>query len=102
MSVLAKILPDNPVLTKEMRVRMRGARAYWILLGYLGFLSAVLLFTYSSWQSSVITSGSGGSEAADTAKNIYTTLLICQAFLVLFITPAITSGSITIEKEQQT
>ena len=45
MSLIAKLFPENPVLTKEMRVRMRGARAYWILLGYLGFLTTVLLFT---------------------------------------------------------
>src|SRR5204862_6416087 len=35
-------------------------------------------------------------------NQIFMILLICQIFLVLFITPAITSGSITIEKEQQT
>ncbi len=102
MSVIGRIFPENPVLTKEMRVRMRGARAYWILLGYLGFLTVVLLFTYSSWQANVISSGSGASDSSETGKNIFNILLVCQAFLVLFITPAITSGSITIEKEQQT
>jgi ABC-type transport system involved in multi-copper enzyme maturation permease subunit len=102
MSVISRLLPENPVLTKEMRVRMRGARAYWILLGYLGFLTAVLLFTYQGWEHEVAMTGTGASESAETGKNIYNVLLICQAFLVLFITPAITSGSITIEKEQQT
>src|SRR5450432_1358609 len=102
MSVLTRLLPENPVLTKEMRVRMRGARAYWILLGYLGFLTAVLLFTYANWQHDVAATGTGASDSSETGKNIYLILLICQTFLVLFITPAITSGSITIEKEQQT
>src|ERR1051326_6774360 len=102
MSVMSRLFPENPVLTKEMRVRMRGARAYWILLGYLGFLTTVLLWTYWTWRHDVDVTGTGASESSDTGKNIYNILLICQAFLVLFITPAITSGSITIEKEQQT
>lgn len=102
MSVLTRLFPENPVLIKELRVRMRGARAYWILLGYLGFLSIILLFTYYNWQSDVSVTKAGASDASRMGVQIYMTLLICQSFLVLFITPAITSGSITIEKEQQT
>ena len=102
MSLLAKLFPENPVLTKELRVRMRGARAYWILLGYLVFLAVVLLFTYSTFTSEVLASGAGGSNSGQVGVNLYRYLLVCQIFLVLFITPAITSGSITIEKEQQT
>ena len=46
MTALIRFIPDNPVLTKELRVRMRGARAYWILLGYLGFLAVLVLLRY--------------------------------------------------------
>ena len=103
MGLLAKIFPENPVLTKELRVRMRGARAYWILFGYLLFLAVVLLFTYSSFQGGVSSnSGVGGSNSAQVGLTLFRTLWVCQIFLVLFITPAITSGAITIEKEQQT
>jgi ABC-type transport system involved in multi-copper enzyme maturation permease subunit len=102
MSVIARILPDNPVLTKELRVRMRGGRAYWILFGYLGFLSLVLLVNYASWLSRVQGTGVGGSEAGRLGTEIFTYVIITQVFLVLFITPAITSGSLTIEREQQT
>ena len=102
MSLLAKIFPENPVLTKELRVRMRGARAYWILLGYLTFLAVVLLFTYYTFTGEVLAKGAGGSNSGQVGVILYRTLLVCQIFLVLFITPAITSGSITIEKEQQT
>ena len=100
MSLVTRLLPDNPVLTKELRVRMRGARAYWILFGYLGFLSLVLLFQYGSWISNVQTSG--GSEVSRLGGEIFTWIMVTQIFLVLFITPAITSGSITIEHEQRT
>jgi ABC-2 type transport system permease protein len=102
MSLIARWLPDNPVLTKEMRVRMRGARAYWILFGYLGFLSVLLWFQYFGWLNQVHNNGSGASEAARLGTEIFTYLLIAQMFLVLFITPAITSGALTIEKEQRT
>jgi ABC-2 type transport system permease protein len=102
MSVIARLLPDNPVLTKEMRVRMRGARAYWILFGYLGFLSVLLWFQYFGWLNQVHNNGSGASEAARLGTTIFNYLLIAQMFLVLFITPAITSGALTIEKEQRT
>ncbi len=102
MSLLTRVLPDNPVLTKEMRVRMRGARAYWILLGYLGFLSLVLILNYAAWLNQVQSRAVGASEASRLGESIFNWLIVTQAFLVLFITPAITSGSITIEKEQRT
>jgi ABC-type transport system involved in multi-copper enzyme maturation permease subunit len=102
MSVIGRILPDNPVLTKELRVRMRWGRAYWILFGYLGFLSLVLLVNYASWLNRVQGTGVGGSEAGRLGTEIFYYIIITQVFLVLFITPAITSGSLTIEREQQT
>ena len=40
---------ENPVLTKELRTRMRGSRAYWILFAYLFVLSLILFFAYLTW-----------------------------------------------------
>jgi len=102
VTLVARILPDNPVLTKELRVRMRGSRAYWILFGYLGFLSAVLLSMYAAFEQSVSRAGAGSSEVTQISASIFTAVVLTQMFLVLFITPAITSGSLTIEREQQT
>ncbi|HLK55165.1 MAG TPA: ABC transporter permease subunit [Chthonomonadaceae bacterium] len=102
MSLIARLMPDNPVLTKEMRVRMRGAKAYWLLLGYLGFLALLLLFQYFNFYNTISTTGVGGSEAAQKGGELFLWIIIPQIFLVLFITPAITSGSLTIENEQQT
>jgi len=102
MSVITRFLPDNPVLTKELRVRMRGARAYWIIFGYLTFLALVLIVQYAAWLSSVKYSGGGASNAAQLGSDIFNMIMATQVFLVLFITPAITSGALTIEREQQT
>ncbi len=102
MSLITRMLPDNPVLTKELRARMRGARAYWILFGYLGFLAAVLLVQYAGFSGQEHALGVGGSRAAQLGNEIEVYILVAQLFLTLFITPAITSGSITVEREQQT
>ena len=64
MSLVTRLLPDNPVLTKELRVRMRGSKAYWILLLYLGFLSLVMLLNYWSWQRNVADGNGGASEVS--------------------------------------
>lgn len=96
------MMPDNPVLTKELRVRMRGSRAYWIQLAYLGLLTLILLFNYAAWQTSVGNSGAGSSTVAELGTNLFNYNIITQMFLVLFITPAITSGALTIENEQRT
>src|SRR5687767_4095752 len=102
MSVLTRIWPDNPVLTKELRVRMRGARAYWIITGYLAFLSFILFMQYSMWWSQAQARGGGFSMGSKIGQGFFFWIVGTQMFLVAFITPAITSGAITIEKEQRT
>jgi ABC-type transport system involved in multi-copper enzyme maturation permease subunit len=101
MSVITCLWAENPVLTKEMRVRMRGARAYWILTGYLLFLSFILFLQYTTWWSRARTEG-GMSAGSKIGQEFFAWIMGTQAFLVAFITPAVTSGAITIEKEQRT
>src|SRR5262249_6050466 len=102
MSVLARFWSENPVLTKELRVRMRGTRAYWILTGYLAFLSFILFVQYTSWWNTAQSAGGGFSSGSKIGQQFFTWIFFTQLFLVAFITPAITSGAITIEKEQRT
>ncbi len=102
MTVLSRIIPDNPVLTKELRVRMRGARAYWILLGYLGFIATLVLLRYWGFANEIAADKAAGSNSAALGSELFGWIMIPQIFLVLFITPAITSGTLTIEREQQT
>ena len=102
MSLVTRLLPDNPVLTKELRVRMRGARAYWVMFGYLAFLTLVMLSTYIPWWNNVNSTGGGGSQSSEMGQQLFYSILVTQIFLVLFITPAITSGALTIEREQRT
>ncbi len=93
-------LPENPVLAKELRTRMRGTRAYWILLAYVGLPSLVVLLTYGTFASQQ--SASGSQTAFQLGKVFYSTVFTIQALLVGVITPALTAGGISLEKEQRT
>ena len=97
-------LLDNPVVTKELRGRMRGTRTYWLLFGYLLVLSLILLFSYLGWYAQH-SSGMeiGGSEAGFTVgRNFFKTLFYSQAVMMALITPALTAGAISVEREQRT
>jgi ABC-type transport system involved in multi-copper enzyme maturation permease subunit len=105
-SGVARFTVDNPVLVKEFRTRMRGTRAYWILLIYTLLLAGVLAMMYFSYETSVSQAVGGlaaGSNtgAQDLGRSIYYFVFIAQALMVALITPAITAGTLTIEREQR-
>jgi ABC-type transport system involved in multi-copper enzyme maturation permease subunit len=90
----------NPLLIKEMRSRMRGARAFGLLTLYLFLLSCVASGIYfSSSQSMAIT---GGANTAPVGKAVFYGIGILEVFLVAFITPSLTSGAISGEKDRKT
>jgi ABC-type transport system involved in multi-copper enzyme maturation permease subunit len=93
----------NPVLVKELRTRMRGARAYWIVGGYLALLGGVLLLVYyghlSSWHAASESQGGYLPRTAEAGRTMFLTLLCTQAALIALIAPALTSGAIAGERE---
>ncbi|MBC8104397.1 MAG: ABC transporter permease subunit [Cytophagales bacterium] len=91
--------PENPVLTKELRTRMRGTRAYWILFAYVGLPSLIVFLTYATY--TAFQSGNG-QNAFQLGKVFYSTVFTIQALLVGIITPALTAGGVSLEKEQRT
>lgn len=97
-ALIAGVL-DNPVAMKELRSRMRGPRAYWILLGYQGLLGAILFFMYLTWWQNSIGSG---QPIGPVGRRFFEALFYTQAALMTIIVPAITSGTITLENEQRT
>ncbi|MCC2670846.1 MAG: conserved rane protein of unknown function, partial [Armatimonadetes bacterium] len=102
---MARFTVDNPVLVKEFRTRMRGTRAYWILLVYTLLLAGVLAIMYFSYETSVAQQSIGASGpssgAQELGRAIYYFVFIAQALMVALITPAITAGTLTIEREQR-
>jgi ABC-type transport system involved in multi-copper enzyme maturation permease subunit len=101
-TALRELTWDNPVLVKEFRTRMRGARAYWVLLIYVLLLTLVVGSTYLTWYTQNSELGMTQRAASETGRILYYILFSLQAGLVALITPAITAGAITIEREQQT
>ena len=91
---------------KELRGRMRGRRAFVILTLYLLFLAA---FAWS-WQliaerrygGDALSGGSAAFASALIGQEIFGALLVVETLLVVFLAPAMTAGSISLEREKQT
>jgi ABC-2 type transport system permease protein len=94
------MLEINPILVKELRSRMRGARAFVLLTFYLIILSGVSVLLYAAM------SGSMASGDLNAGRLIGKTLFLVVAAVALvevcLITPSLTSGSIAGERERQT
>lgn len=94
---------ENPVILKELRGRMRGRQAFWVLTGYLSLLGLVIGITYVS-----LAQDASHSPAWDPdylqglGKGIFGTVVILELFMVSLIGPALTAGAITSERERQT
>ncbi|MGI4787438.1 MAG: ABC transporter permease [Janthinobacterium lividum] len=95
---------DNPVVTKELRGRMRGSRTYWLLFGYVLLLSLILFFSYLGWwnQHSADMQTGGSSAGFTVGRTFFKILFYSQAVMMALITPALTAGAITVEREQRT
>ncbi len=92
---------SNPMLIKELRGRMRGARAFVVLTAYLLLLSCFTTVVYYAYTASSRGPG-GGPDMAYLGKAIFATVAIIEIFMVTFITPAFTAGAISGERERQT
>lgn len=89
----------NPVTMKELRSRMRGRRAFVVLTIYLFMVSGLISLIYIA----AVNSGSrSGAESRDIGRIIFSSVVGVQTFLVLFVGPSFTAGSISGEKERQT
>lgn len=88
----------NPVLLKELKVRMRGWRAAAMIALYLLVLASVAVFimytTYMNPYSATV--------GPQVSTGAYSVLAIFQFILILFIAPALTAGAISGEREKQT
>jgi len=90
----------NPIVEKELKTKMRGWRAPALITVYLGFL--LLVITVYFIYNNKLTQFGLGSFNPRVAMNAYNTLALFQLFLLLFITPAMTGGAISSERERQT
>lgn len=91
----------NPVLSRELRGRIRGNRALIILVIYLAITGAVTLLVYAA-AASAFDSGINDPEAGrGIGKAIFLTVMTSTLVQVCVITPSLTAGAISGEKERQ-
>lgn len=93
-------LNPNPIMVRELRSRMRGARPYLMLSGYLVGLSAICfgmlrILALQAQQGLPIIS-------AHVGQGLFAALALSMTLLIVFITPALTAGAISGEHEQLT
>jgi len=88
----------NPVLQKELKIRMRGWRAAGMIGVYLIFMtltaSFALIMSMDDYYRSTID--------PEVALGSYIGLAVMQLVLISFISPALTTGAISGEREKQT
>lgn len=90
----------NPVIEKELKIKMRGWKAPTLITVYLGFLGLIVFLNFlGSW---ILSPYDIGQFNPVTALNSYYSLASFQLLLLAFITPAMTGGAISGEKERQT
>jgi ABC-type transport system involved in multi-copper enzyme maturation permease subunit len=78
---------------------MRGWRSAAIIVLYLGLLALV---SYLLLSSSLSGQGFSANQATSLGLNLFNTLALLQGALIIFITPAATSGAISGERQRQT
>lgn len=88
---------ENPVFRQSSRQRMRGTRTYGCLMAYLLVLGLVVVLSYDQFLAHGVQRTTAGL-----AQTLFETLVATQWFLVAFITPALTTSAITMEREQRT
>lgn len=95
-----RLLGSNPVVLKELRGRMRGARAFAVLTVYLALMAGftVLLYMLSTTSQDIAGFGKG----AEIGRVLFAGIVAIELFLVTFIAPAFTASAISGERERQT
>ena len=91
----------NPILVKELRSRMRGPRAFITLTIALLIMSGLMIGLVSLLSAAASQVGSS-LLSPQIGQILFAALLIFEMLLVCTITPAVTAGAISTEREKQT
>ena len=89
----------NPIVAKEYRTRMRTWRSPFAITLYIVLLGGIGWAVFSALTGN--TFGLGGS-GTNYGMYLFMFLIIFQVGLLAFITPALTAGAISSERERQT
>lgn len=89
---------NNPVLLKELKLRFRFFKS---VVGLLFYLITLLVFVMAYLSIVQISSVAGYIRPSESFL-LFLILSVAQILLVLFITPGLTAGAISTEREKQT
>lgn len=90
----------NPVMLKELRERMRGARAFVVITVYLGLMSGFTLLMYLIERG--IVQDSGSAVTGELGRALFAGVVGIELLLIIFIAPAFTAGAVSNERERKT
>lgn len=93
-----KTLLTNPVLVKELKLRFRNLKSF---TGILFYLIAMSVFVFGFIFLATSLTGNGFFRP-DESFLLFSIMTYIQLGLILFITPALTAGTISTEREKQT
>jgi ABC-type transport system involved in multi-copper enzyme maturation permease subunit len=91
----------NPIVSKEYRSRMRTWRSPLAMTVYILLLGGVGWAIFSSTAAAARNSFNG-AQAANYGQVLFLWLILFQMVLLAFITPALTAGAVSSERERQT
>lgn len=100
--MLQKLSPSiNPIIVKELRSRMRGARPFITLTIMLIILAGI---TYGIYRLSLTVMGyyTGTPISPQIGQALFTLMSLLLLLFICIITPAVTANAISSEKEQLT
>ncbi len=90
----------NPIIVKELRSRMRGARAFATLTAVLVLMGGV---SYALFQMVLATSRYSSTPVSPLiGQTLFAGLAMLELMMVCGITPAVTAGAISGEQERET
>lgn len=91
----------NPIIVKELRSRMRGARAFAMLTGTLLLLGMV---SYALYRIVLLTTPTYSTSplSPQIGQTLFTGLAFLELMMVCFVTPALTAGAVSGEREKLT
>ncbi|MDQ0253042.1 ABC-type transport system involved in multi-copper enzyme maturation permease subunit [Evansella vedderi] len=92
-----KSLFMNPVLNKEIRLRFRSSKSFIGIASYLSILGLISLGFIG-----LTLSFDGGTFRPEESRSMFLLISMLQLSLVIFITPGLTGGVISSERERQT
>ncbi|KAB2903417.1 MAG: hypothetical protein KJ064_20560 [Anaerolineae bacterium] len=96
-----RLLLGNPVVLKELRGRMRGPRAFIVLTGFLALVGGFAILLYLGMNAASRTN-TGQVDGGEIGRTLFAGVIGIELFLVTFIAPAFTAGTISGERERQT